>query len=185
MLGLGPCFRVTVSGVSYNRAHRGTAWCVAVPCLATPHNALQLRVVHCGSAQHCMVTAHTVSGLQGEGKTAFHSPGALLSCCTPWWMKCSISFTRGCHLTICWLLAKFVCSNANLQANTWFHIKLSPPNTPYLLPVQIYMMHLTVIFPHQNCLFFGSNIIFCHSQVTNMKNWDSSVKGEKPSRFAR
>jgi len=51
------------------------------------------------------------------------------------------------------------------------------PNMPYLLPVPIYITHLLLV----NCyisasklsLFCPSNIIFCHSQVTNMESCPS------------
>ena len=63
---------------------------------------------------------------------------------------------------------------------------MSPPNTSYLLWVPIYMMHLL----SANCyistikiVFPVSNIVFCHSQVTNMETeiWGCSVMGEKPA----
>jgi len=52
-------------------------------------------------------------------------------------------------------------------------LKMSPPSTPYLLLVPVYMTHLLsancYISTSKLSLFFTSNIVFCHSQVTNME----------------
>ena len=60
----------------------------------------------------------------------------------------------------------------------------SLPNTTYLFPVPIYMTHLLSV----NCyisasklsLFFASNMVFCHSQVTNMEIGGSPIGFRSP-----
>jgi len=90
-------------------------------------------------------------------------------------MKYNISFTRGRHYQICCLFNKFSCSNADLHTISVSYLPC-PTHSPIfahssdrhgtlILSANYYISASKLSF------FFATNMVFCHSQVANMKIW--------------